>query len=406
MKKFVLVLGLCSVAYAADPAPEIFADTVLRSEHPEVARLEEAFAVATRAQEPTRLTAIFGTPAESRAMYRSKAGELLLDRLSLQCRIVKAVLPLDPKKARELFHQITRPKPEPRPCEDPLVGDASIYYETAILLDRSEPFLKTVLSGIQSPNELAAFVHAIQSVQLKQTEWDSLLATLATKLETIDDDYRPFALSIGAMRPEIEALAKRSPASMLPLSFRTYLVAQMRAPRCAEDFGEAAQVVDWFNSSFRGDAPAIAEAETTPAKRGGAIQPAPYFEAEDSRGLGSALTRLQFGEDGKPRTPADRATAEWRKLQIDFLRDLDAWQPAGSAADVLHQKAYVFRAVLALTPPGPDRDQLVATFESFVKSSQAKTESPAEWLQVTQALACSLNDSAGQGLRYCIGISK
>lgn len=93
--------------------------------------LEEAFAVAPGAKEPVRLIAIPATPPDTRAMYRSKAGELNWDTLSLESRIATDLLTIDRKKARELFDHIARPVLDPRPCEDPLVADVSAYYEVA-----------------------------------------------------------------------------------------------------------------------------------------------------------------------------------------------------------------------------------------------------------------------------------
>jgi hypothetical protein len=305
--RLIVLLGLGPLVYAADEpkprpdlppavrpvielarsaAPEFFADTVVKvveagripSIPLQVEILEEAFGAASSAREPVRLMAIPGTPPDTRAIYRGKAGDLGLDALSLQSRILRAMLTVDRGKAGELFDRIPRPVLEARACADALVPDASPYYEMAGALAQSAfspdekkhgrhvQFLLVVLDGARSPNELAPFARAIQSVELKPEEWEVLLNAVAAKLEKLPADYRPFASSIGGLRPEIEHLAQGAQAlklgtDLLARGFRTYLVNQLTAPRCSEDFGDAAGAVQWFNSSFRGALPPIGEDE-------------------------------------------------------------------------------------------------------------------------------------------------
>src|SRR5579872_6424604 len=119
--------------------PELFADTVGRliesgripGKDLEIQLLDEAFHAAAGAKEPVRLIAIPSTPPDTRAIYRSKAGELHLDALSLQSRILKDLLAIDHAKARELFDQLAHPPQDPRTCEDPLLPDSSPYFEIA-----------------------------------------------------------------------------------------------------------------------------------------------------------------------------------------------------------------------------------------------------------------------------------
>ncbi len=174
------------IAVARSASPEFFADTAVRLVEAgkiadlstQVKLLEDAFTAAAGAQAPVRLIAVPGTPPDTRALYRGKAGELRLDAVSLQNRILKAMVTVDRAKARELFARISRPALEPQPCEDPLVPEASAYYEIAGAIAESTfsagekekglhvQFLAAVLSGMQSPNELAEFARAIRSVNL------------------------------------------------------------------------------------------------------------------------------------------------------------------------------------------------------------------------------------------------
>jgi hypothetical protein len=424
MTKFAVFLSLCPFLHAADAlelarsaAPEFFADTVLRlveggkipDRQSQLKLLDDAFAAASGAQQPTPLAARFGTPPETRAMYRSRASESGLDALSLQSRVLKSVLALDPAKARELFQRISKPAIEPRGCEDPLVPDVSPYYQIASALLASfttgeketgaqVQFLQALLAEARSPNELAPLARAIQSIELNREQSELLLNSLAAKLEEMEPDFRPFALSIGDLRTEIAGLAGRARALALPTNalargFRRYLVNQLTAPHCNEDLGDANQAVKWFNAFLVGDLLRIGEEEIRPDEQTDPPKVPAYFESDDSKPLGGALTRLQFHPEGRPRTLADRSTVEWRDLEDDFLRDVAAWQPPGSSVDVLHQKAYVLRAVLDLTPPGESRDRVLAQCVTLLQSSQAERQSPAEWLwQVKRFLQASAGD--------------
>lgn len=70
----------------------------------------------------------------------------------------------------------------------------------------------------------------------------------------------------------------------------------------------------------------------------------------------------------------------------DFLSGFAAWKPSGSSLDVFHQRATVYRALLQLMPPGEDRDRIVELCVTFLATSEAEKQSPAEWLWEARAL--------------------
>lgn len=195
-------------------------------------------------------------------------------------------------------------------------------------------------------------------------------------------DYRPFALSIDALRSRTEQLAERARAERIdatPLwqGFRQYLVHQLTAPRCDEDFGDVEPTIQWFNMKFQGVLPPITEAEMKPSKRNGRAKADRYFDSDDGKRMGEGLVRLRTGE---------RSSGEWRNQLADFLRDFSSWRPAGSDLDVFHQKATVMRSLLELTPPGEDRDRLIPLVVAVLELSDAQRQSPAEWLWEARAL--------------------
>lgn len=405
---FVCAMGMCQAATDLPPAirpvveiaraapPEMFADTVARlvesgripQKELQVELLDDAFHAAAGAKEPVRLIAIQATPPDTRAIYRGKAGDLRLDALSLQSRILRQLLTVDRSKARELFDQILHPAPslngDARVCEDPLLPDLSPYYEIAGAIAQSVftapekekevhiQFLLTVLSQVRSPAELPAFARALESVELKPEQLELLLASLAKTMESMDANFRSFASSIDALQPEMETMTSRADSAhvgteALVKAYRKYLVTQLTAARCNDDFSGAQDAVAWISAH----ASPLSAGETAPSKTGGVLKADPYFQSADSQQLGAALRQLSL---------ADRSAPEWRNRLADFLRDYSSWQPPGDDMDAFHQRATVLRALLGATPAGDDRDRIVAMCAALLESSNAERQSPAEWL--------------------------
>jgi hypothetical protein len=356
-----------AVDLARSAAPEVFADAMVRlvqagripQREAQIELLNQAYAAAGDAVEPVRLIAMPTTPPDTRELYRARAGDLGLDVLSLQSRILKELLTVDPARARERFAAIHRPTLEARPCIDPLVADASAYYEIAAAIAQSAfspeekrqeahvQFLTAVLSGVTSPGELVPFARSLHTVALNPPEWTLLAAAFAAKLESIAPDYRPFALSFDALQAEIDALQEITRSEQLPQAFRKYTASQLTAPRCSPDIAIAFDPKD-----------------LKPAKHDEAFQASdPYFSTGDAKGIGEELRSVQPG-----------ARFE------NFLRDFLAWAPAGSDADILHQRATVFGALIQLLPPGVDRDRVLDLAAAMLASSEAQRKAPGEWM--------------------------
>jgi hypothetical protein len=366
--KIVLAPEVQSVVdLARSAAPEVFADTTVRlvqagripQREAQIELLEQAFAVAADAVEPIRLIALPSTPPDTRELYRARTGDLGLDALSLQSRILKELLTVDPARARERFAAIARPALNPRPCADPLVADASAYYEVAAALAQSAfsaeekkqeaqvQFLTAVLTGAKSPNELAPFVRSLSTVALNPSEWALLSAAFAAKLETMAPDYRPFALTFDALQSEVGALEEISQSEQLPPAFRKYTAAQLTAPRCSPDIA-----IDFDPKDLK------------PAKHDEQFKTNdPYFSSGDAKQIGDELRAVQPGTRYE-----------------DFLRDFLAWEPSGSDADILHQRATVFGALIQLLPPGAGRDRVFELVSTMLASSGAQRNAPAEWI--------------------------
>ena len=93
--------------------------------------LEEAFTLTTSVQSELREKGIPfpGTPADTRAGYRSLASELSLDSLSLRSRIIDEMLSIDQAVAVRLLNEIPARLPfKTRPCSAQTEYDVSDFY--------------------------------------------------------------------------------------------------------------------------------------------------------------------------------------------------------------------------------------------------------------------------------------
>src|SRR5260370_9849032 len=245
------------VALARAGPPEFFAATILKlvesgkisNVELQTQLLDDAFSAAANAHELVRLIGSPGTPPDTRAIYRSHAGELKLDALSLQSAVVRTLLRVDAEHARQLFERRQTPEIDARPCADPLVADASGYYEVAGAIAQTAfsatekekeahvQFLQRILGGANSPSALAAFLHALDGVALNPSQRQLMMGAVAARMEALSADYRPFAISVDSVQKSLEQLDARVRAegrdtAVLARAFRTYLVNQLGSPRC------------------------------------------------------------------------------------------------------------------------------------------------------------------------------
>ena len=145
----------------------MFADAVIKLvQRGELARgelapdsLAEAFEAAQHAKEPVRLVAMPGLPSDSRAVFRDEAGDLKLDALSLQSRIVSLLFASNPTMAADIFGRMEHPVLEARPCEDPMIADDSAYYEMAARMAPAE--WPRLMAQAHSPGELASLAKSL-----------------------------------------------------------------------------------------------------------------------------------------------------------------------------------------------------------------------------------------------------
>jgi len=380
---------------ARQAPPEFFADAVIKlvetGKSSDAAQrrslLIEAFEAAKNSQERIRLVAMPGLPSDSRAGLRDAAAMLGLDAYSLEARIAALLARTDADKARELFLSVEPPDLKPRPCEDPMIADASAYYEMAGSVAVQD--LIPALGGANSPGELASFAKVLgKATAVPPDEFRLLIGVLALKMQMIPADYRSFSRTADELRQGLEGIAARARELEIPLQpladgVRQMTIVQLSSPRCNEDFGDSAAFVQWFNRSFRGRLDPLRREETESLDYGrGFAKAESYFASSTGK---EPSSKDMAGKFQKLR--AMRGSAAWRDGLAEFLRDFDRWNPPGADIDIFHQRMTVLHGLYQMIPPGDDRVKVVTRAIDVFKSDQIERHYPSEWLLQVRSFA-------------------
>jgi len=438
-------VGIDALLDAARAAPaEFAADAMIRIaalDQLEKARrielLEQAFRRASGAQQPYKRHATFSRP-NSPSGFLNRAYGQDLDAMSLRLRAIEALLPLDAKKARDLFLDTPPPQPPPLKCDDFLIYDVARFYDTLGSIARQsftaqevqagDPFrlLQRLAGAIESPVQVAPVARVLAAASVKDADFGALVTSFAEALGKISGDDRSFAYSLAAGQ-QILALAdecKRRQLSPLPLleAYRLYLIDNLSAARCADDeamlgtpssFGfvggqaidqEAQNAVAFFNQTLRiAPLQPIQEEESTPSRLEGVAAGLRTCEDAECRAIAEQYRGLVFGENGTPYTPEQKRAPAWRGKVRDMLAALSRWQESAAgarptAADHFRMKSGAYSDLLNLVFDGPDREPVLRAILDYLKQNRFQQESRMEWFLPVNALIGRVAlDPAGRG---------
>jgi len=384
--------------------------------------LDQAFHRAASATQPYKRRSVI-LRVGSFGPYFNRVYSQDLDALSLRLRAVEALLPLDSRKARELFLQIPPLRLTPLTCADFLAYDPSRFYQVlGELLRRSftdeetahgEPakLLARYAGAFASPVEIAPLAHVLAGAGLSDSEFRSLLASFTAALAKVAGDDRSFTAS-ASVGKEILALvdeAKRRQVSPLPLieSYRVYLVVNLSAVRCADNdllqpagqsFGlvtgqpadsPATDRIAFFNGKIRiAPLQPIQESESQPARIEGAVTGLLSCQDEDCRAIAKQFRGLVFGPTGAVYQPAERAAPEWQAKLQAMLTSLADWRESSgnSSLELFREKSAVYAELLNLLPGGPERELVLHAILAHVAGNRVQNVNPVEWFLPVNAL--------------------
>jgi hypothetical protein len=373
--------------------------------------LIEAFYTAAKAKEPLKLAALPGSIVDSRLGYRANAFRLGLDSLSLQCRAIKALLPLNKRKARQLFDEI-KLKLNPLDCENNFAYHLDSFFETTLAIaqtafnteatQRGEHiyFVENYISKLNSSNQIQPAVKVLISLKTTNLELARLGRAFSTALAKVPTDDRSFSAPWNSTMSSIDELISKFNQRGLPTdeiieSYRAYLINQLTGQRCAETDAAKQQraletsLVTHFNERLRSLAykniASISEDEIKPGRREGSVRDEVYWTSAKSRSILSAIRKLRFKERGNEINAPEKESAEWQSQLSELMRELASWVPNDERSEeaYFHQKCVIYYALIKAIPADNQyeglRDEALRDFASLLSSSQLQKERPAEW---------------------------
>jgi hypothetical protein len=421
------------VDQARSVPPELGAEALIRlAESDKVADrawkiglLEEAFQQGTLAQLRWKRVAVeFGR--DPAAAFLNKAYAQNLDANSLQCRVVLAMLPLDRKKAKELFLDVPPPRLESLSCSDRLVHDVSLYYVTLaqvantafspkeIAEDEPLRMVQRFLVGVTSPVQIGPVAQMLSNLKLKSEQREALMMSFAGMLKDIAGDPRSFA-AVTANRSEtgpqilkLAASARDQQIGTYPLleAYRAFLVRNMSGVKCEEPalpagtFGFAQSqpppedAVTFFNANLRAqnyppgaEIKAISADEVQPDKVEPVRTDPSICSSSSCQQLSANYRTLIVNSAGFPVRPEEKENAEWRTRLKAFLASIAAWKDEDSNPSAyFRQKCALYSNLLNLVPKGSDRDDLMRSMLAFLTRNPYQREHRVEWFLPVYAL--------------------
>lgn len=385
--------------------------------------LDQAFQRASEAQQPYKRRAA-AVRLDGPMGFLNRAYDQDLDGLSLRLRAIEIMLPLDGRKARDLFLQISPPQVPKVECKEILVYDVGRFYAVASKIasrtfspkevQQHEParMLERFAGAIASPVQVAPVAGMAMEAGLKDEEFQSLVTMFAGQLGKISGDDRSYSYAARTVGVQIYRLleeCKRRQVSPLPLleAYRLYLVANLSAKRCADDdvmqgggssFGlstgvtvdqAAADAVAFFNQSLRvPPIQALQDEEISPAGQEGTASGLRSCQDPECVAIEGQYRGLIFDAGGLPYTPDQRSKPEWQTKLREFLSAMAEWKQSTGITEAAYyrEKSGTYGDVLNLAINTPVRDEVVSAVLDFAVQSRFQTENRVEWFLPVNSL--------------------
>ena len=372
--------------------------------------LEDLFAASSAAEYATALQDAGGR-TDTRSWAIASGLRLQLDSLSIRCRVAQKMLDTDPDRARELFLTIMLPPAEPPRCEDALLPDTHIFFETAgFIADRSFPpsaggqgdaiqFLEPVLRALSSPLEATAAAGTVRLALVRPTssleQRQKLLGIFTARLAEMAGGDRAFTYAVNKLGLEEELIrlgeecaAQRIGFDSTLAAYRTFLINHLQGERCGDSPAPAA-ILKRFNERLRlggylaqNDLEPLKPANLQPASVDGKLKLDGYWQSPAAKRLLSAIKHLRFGNGSAPLATQQKATPQWQAEFRRFLSDLEDWTGPDepSPGDYFHERAILYASALEVLPPGETRLAVLRDYAGFLTQSGVEARSPIQFL--------------------------
>jgi hypothetical protein len=428
------------VAFASPP--ELGADLLLeiakapgRSRKERVEILVRAFEMAGAAKYALRRTgassAASGTDSDAGVVISALGPGL--DRLSLQARVIEALVLLEPVRARELLETLRLTAIPPLGCEDAL-GYSFEAFDKAVVaviqrgysakeVREGEPALlaEGLLRQVSSPFQFPGAFQILRREDWKEGELRSLVSAFAIRLTQLSVDDRSFhaATHFSVLQDLMALEAKLRMHNIDPFSliqaFRGYVVRHLKAARCADTKESPAmsRFVELFNQdlvSKQANLDPISAEDQKPEKvLEVKARVYDFWSTPESSRLLDGLRTLRFGtrEQIAAReklgivrpdrlapylSDAERSTVAWRASLDAFLKEFHEWESRSNEPLLARffESCAVLRGLIAIVPDTERKLALMGDLLATIAASELRQIDPPVWrLQLEMALTMS-----------------
>lgn len=415
--------------------PEFCADVIIRvvesrkinDKQTNIELLKEAFEQTNQAQLKGKKTVFKSINIDTRVGYLDKAYELNLDTISLNCRIVNALLELDKNIAKEYFSKISITSfiKESLSCKDLAVYDVTAYYETAKKIAEQcftkkeieqgfrERFIEEQIVNITSAVELSHVAKLIISFNWSPLDLEILLGAYSNKVDHLITDYRTFIASelLYRVTESIHNLAsycekKQVASKYLVKSYREYLVSNLSQKTCF-DINEKliAELIFRANSRLFRANPIILkdlalEHEET------FIEDPPFFSSEKSKLISSQIRKLYANTQQNRTTDNTNKEKDLEEAYSEFVKIFRNWKASDEPTeeDYLHQKATIYQNLIEIAQTEKQKDELLYEYLLFLRDFKLENISRAEWFVHLNVILKMLQGSNQESRAKIIGL--
>jgi len=367
--------------------------------------LDTAYMRAYAAPEQHRRATTREVPPDSRQGAQVFAYATALTRVTLQVRAVELMAFVEPRHARDMFEWIDL-NLAPGVCADPLVPSVDEYYTALGRIARlaypgnpadSLNFFELYLWRAHLPSEMPAVAYAIQRFPrslLTAPYLEGLLRLILLGSSNDAPGSASATLDIIAKMADLQIAdtAMGVTGSSVMDALRSYLLAQMKAPRC-DDNAMVSITPPNFNAALRRaraefDVKRIdADATKTVASSLGVARIDLYWQPGDAGRLHDAAVRLR-GPGAAAYPLRVRLSAEWRAQADRLLTDVDQWSGKSERdeRDYLYQKAVLYTWMLDLIPAGELHTRAVRAFVEFLRRTETDVSRRMLWFAFVNRL--------------------
>jgi hypothetical protein len=338
---------------------------------------------------------------------------LNLDTLSLQSRAVEDALTLSQTTARTLFEH-TKLSLEPIGCGEPLAADLRTFYQTLgkvisngftqkeKLEGRRLELLERYITGLRSHSQVGPIAQLLHTSGLSSGDLRVAANSFVASLATLHGDKRSFTAaarygdfdSLAGLVTELDAKGV-SVVGTLP-SLREYLLSNLRDSPCAEILTEPAEAdslagaaryfVNRFNEHLGPNVKKYALApvgtdEIQETLDGSQPSKHDYWSSPKSNDLLEGIRGLKFvtGQQ-KLLSSEDRNTPGWNEKLSGFLKEFESWEADDEPADdFFFEKAVIYKDLIELSPPGPQRSRIIESYVGFLGLNDFQAQNRIEW---------------------------